>query len=191
MIYLAWTLLMGGMVIASLAVAYVKDVPDVPNADGSYGLPALLVNPYFLLGMGMILLGIIVNRWLSSNQAKTQSAKQSSLAKIQQKMQTIIADLGNIKNKRGTIELHELPAQIENIQENAIFEIVESREAIIATLGYGPYGTIMSDFATGERFIARSWSAGVDGYEDEAFDYVEKSIPFFENAAKNLADLSA
>ncbi|MBN2376720.1 MAG: hypothetical protein JXD22_09975 [Sedimentisphaerales bacterium] len=191
MIYLAWTLLMGGMVIASLAVAYVEDAPDSPAPDGSYGLPALLINPYFLLGMGMILLGIIVNRWHSSSQAKTNSAKHSSLGKIQQNLQSIIADLGKIKDQRSSIELKEFPAQIENIQENAIFEIVESREAIIATLGYGPYGTIMSDFATGERFIARSWSAGVDGYDDEAFDYVEKSLPFFENAAKNLTDLSA
>ena len=191
MIYLAWTLLMGGMVIASLAVAYVKEASEAPTPDGSYGLPALLINPYFLLGMGMILLGIIVNRWHSSNQSKTNSSKHSSLANIRQKLQSIIADLGKIKDQRSSIELKELPAQIENIQENAIFEIVESREAIIATLGYGPYGTIMSDFATGERFIARSWSAGVDGYEDEAFDYIEKSIPFFESAEKNLADLSA
>ena len=190
MVYLAWILLMGGMVIASLTVAYVKDASEAPAPNGSYGLPALLINPYFLLGMGLIILGTIVNRLHSSSKSKTKSTKKSSLAKIQQNLQSIINDLRNIKNKRGTIKLNELPAHIENIQENAIFEIVESRDAIIATLGYGPYGTIMSDFATGERFVARSWSAGVDKYEDEAFDYIEKSLPFFENAAKNLTDLS-
>jgi hypothetical protein len=48
----------------------------------------------------------------------------------------------------------------------------------------------MSDFAIGERFISRSWSAGVDKYEDESFNYVEKAIPFFEKAQQTIERIS-
>jgi hypothetical protein len=44
----------------------------------------------------------------------------------------------------------------------------------------------MSDFATGERFISRAWSAAVDGYVNATFDYIKKAVPFFEDAAKTL-----
>jgi hypothetical protein len=71
-----------------------------------------------------------------------------------------------------------------------VFDIVESRISIIQITGYGPYAEFMSDFAIGERFISRSWSAGVDKYKDESLNYVEKAIPFFEKAKHTLELIS-
>ena len=181
MVIVAWTLLMAGLMIASLAVAHGQESQNVAG---------LVANVYFLLGIGIIVASIVLRRWKGSRRGPEGSEEQSSLAAIQGKLQIILKELRAIGDGRESMVTREMTERIDTLLNNPVFEIVELRQAMIGQVGYGPYGMFMSDFATGERFISRSWSAGVDGYDDEAFEYVEKSLPFFESARDHLAAMS-
>ena len=49
----------------------------------------------------------------------------------------------------------------------------------------------MSDFAAGERYLNRVWSASADGYADEAMDYIDRARQQFEEARAKLAQAHA
>ncbi|MDZ7770818.1 MAG: hypothetical protein U5K38_18035 [Woeseiaceae bacterium] len=44
----------------------------------------------------------------------------------------------------------------------------------------------MSEFAAGERYINRVWSASADGYDGEAADYIAKAAHQFRDAQSML-----
>jgi hypothetical protein len=48
----------------------------------------------------------------------------------------------------------------------------DARESLIHAHGVKVYAEVMNDFAAGERYLNRVWSASVDGYIDEVKEYV-------------------
>ena len=46
-------------------------------------------------------------------------------------------------------------------------DFAEARQAIVKRFGLNTYADVMTEFASGERLINRSWSAAADGYVDE------------------------
>jgi len=48
------------------------------------------------------------------------------------------------------------------------------------------YANIMSEFAAGERYVNRVWSASADGYDKEASDYLQRAIEQFRDANEQL-----
>ena len=49
----------------------------------------------------------------------------------------------------------------------------------------------MSEFAAGERYLNRVWSASTDGYIDEAHTYLDKARDQFAHANETLQALVA
>ncbi len=176
MIPFTWLLLMSGLVIASLAVASESDTESAL---------AILRNLYFLIGVGLIGASVILKRVTAAAQDDSGGSVKAGLANIAAHIDEIISTLEDLQTL-GSRGLDQRAPRIDQLLKNQVFDIVESRESIIRSYGYGQYGAFMSDFATGERFISRSWSADIDGYEEEALAYVKKAIPFFVKAKQSL-----
>ena len=51
------------------------------------------------------------------------------------------------------------------------------------------YAEVMNEFAAGERYLNRVWSASVDGYIDEIKTYMGKARVQFERTQEILAKL--
>ena len=62
----------------------------------------------------------------------------------------------------------------------------DARESLVHLFSLQTYADIMSEFAAGERYVNRVWSASTDGYEDEARDYLEKAALQFREAGRQL-----
>jgi hypothetical protein len=52
------------------------------------------------------------------------------------------------------------------------------------------YANVMSDFAAGERYVNRVWSASADGYNAEARQYLDKAAAQFRVARQQLESAS-
>lgn len=167
----AWILILTGLALSCLGTARVEE------------LSLLMEDPLFLLGFFLILTAIFFRRMFAGGK-KNEGGRTGSidLGGLAAKIETVIEALQKLLNNRDQVSLKDIHDQIETLQKDPIFDVAEAKDAIIGLSGYGPYGDFMSDFATGERFIARSWSAAVDGYDGEAFDYIAKAIPFFQKA---------
>ncbi len=180
---IAWLVLFTGLVFSALGVARMGESKEIAG---------LFKEKWFLGGLAAILAAIVVNRVGTLFVHKdTESAGGDTLSSLKEKLVSVLSILKQLKDERSAISLKELAGKIDHLQSNEIFDVVEGRNAIIAQAGYGAYGSFMSDFATGERFISRSWSAAVDGYEEEAFDYVEKAAAFFQKAHEQFEQVLA
>lgn len=58
----------------------------------------------------------------------------------------------------------------------------EDRMIIHHRLGTNAYSAIMTEFASGERYLNRAWSAAADGYVDEVKDSVQHASTFLRAA---------
>jgi hypothetical protein len=63
---------------------------------------------------------------------------------------------------------------------------VEARESIVHMHGLQAYARVMNEFAAGERYLNRVWSASVDGYVDEVLAYVTQACNQFKRAREEL-----
>jgi hypothetical protein len=57
--------------------------------------------------------------------------------------------------------------------------------------GIQNYADVMSNFAAGERYINRVWSASTDGYVDEVHKYLERARAQFTEGQQHFAELLA
>jgi hypothetical protein len=62
----------------------------------------------------------------------------------------------------------------------------DARESLIHLFGLQAYANVMSDFAAGERYVNRIWSASADGYDGEARNYLGKAAAQFRAARQQL-----
>ncbi len=64
---------------------------------------------------------------------------------------------------------------------------VEARGSMVHLYSLQTYADIMSEFAAGERYINRVWSASADGYREEAESYLLRAAQQFADARDQLA----
>ena len=62
---------------------------------------------------------------------------------------------------------------------------------MIHVFGIQNYADVMSNFAAGERYINRVWSASTDGYVDEVREYLERAHKQFTEGRRHFSELMA
>jgi hypothetical protein len=67
----------------------------------------------------------------------------------------------------------------------------EARGSMVHLYSLQTYADIMSEFAAGERYVNRVWSASADGYDEEAKTYVKKAAVQFAEAQAQLSGAAA
>ena len=60
---------------------------------------------------------------------------------------------------------------------------------MIHVFGIQNYADVMSNFAAGERYINRVWSASTDGYVDEVREYLERAHRQFIEGYRHFTEL--
>jgi hypothetical protein len=71
--------------------------------------------------------------------------------------------------------VYDLPHELDARLQAPLNRFVAAREAIARVHGVQAYADVMGDFAAGERYLNRVWSAAAEGYVDEAQTYLEKA----------------
>ncbi len=75
---------------------------------------------------------------------------------------------------------------IDDKLRNDLRRFADARESMVHLYGLQTYADIMSDFAAGERYVNRVWSAAADDYEAEALAYLHKAQAQFKDATERL-----
>ncbi|MFQ5982478.1 MAG: hypothetical protein ACE5KS_03795 [Woeseiaceae bacterium] len=80
----------------------------------------------------------------------------------------------------------ELRNAIDDRLRNDLRRFADARESMMHLYGLQAYADIMSDFAAGERYVNRIWSAAADDYDAEAAAYLYKALAQFKEAMRRL-----
>ena len=116
--------------------------------------------------------------------------------KLSGNIETLSASLDRIlvnleaMNERGDeLPTYEARFEIDRLFRNDLDNFAEARESMIHVFGIQNYADVMSNFAAGERYINRVWSASTDGYVDEVRQYLQRACDQFREAQEHFEEL--
>lgn len=148
---------------------------DVKNVDWTI---------FVLAAVGAVL-GLIFVKRQSSTLARSDSVLELNRSELSESIQNIVRDLEGLtgdNSKHGA----DLRNRIDLELRIDLRRFADARESMVHLFGLQTYADIMSNFAAGERYINRVWSASADGYDHEATTYLEKAANQFQEAQQQL-----
>ena len=98
----------------------------------------------------------------------------------------IVANLEKLRSSKESIPPYEMRYEVDRSFRDDLANFAEARESMVHLFGLQKYADIMSEFAAGERYLNRVWSASADGYVDEVLRYVDKAHEQFRHARDTL-----
>lgn len=169
--YLLVTL--GFLAGAFIAVRQTEGVPLTPF------LGALLVG----------VVGIALLRVQQRQLARDEVRRTANIQSLESALVGIVEDTERLLAEKASIDVYELRHVIDERFRDHLDSFVEARESIAHTYGLKAYSDVMSQFAAGERYLNRVWSASTDGYIDEAHTYLERTNHQFRAALSSFQAL--
>ncbi len=159
----------------SLAGAYLS-VLDTEIVPWAWVLPALAIG----------LLGVAAVQLAKRGDEQSTDAVQAGLKQVEESLGRLVESSRRLDAEKEQIDPYEIRHRIDELFMEDLDTFVQSRERIAHRFGLQVYANVMSHFATGERYLNRSWSASTDGYIDEVHLYLERAKVQFANALELL-----
>lgn len=132
------------------------------------------------------LAGVMMLKKQARGDARSAEVLSANRTELTESLQNIVASLDDIIGAGASIPVGEIRHHIDDRLRDDLRRFVEARESLVHLFSLQTYADIMSEFAAGERYVNRVWSASTDGYEDEARNYLEKAAAQFREAGRQL-----
>ena len=130
--------------------------------------------------------GVIIAKRMDSADARSESVLNTNRAELNDSISNIVTRLEETTYTSG----EQLRDWIDETLRPDLRRFADARESMVHLYGLQTYADIMSNFATGERYINRVWSASADGYDSEAATYLERAAGQFAEAQTQLSDVA-
>jgi len=167
---LGFSMLAAGFVLAAFSTSL-----HVQQTDWMLFIPAALVAAA----------GVLLIKRASRGEARSASVLQSNRIELTESLANIVRVLDELEAAGRETSL-DLKKQIDDRLRDDLHRFADARESIVHLFGIKTYASIMSEFAAGERYINRVWSASADGYDGEAADYITRAAYQFRDAQSRL-----
>ena len=104
-------------------------------------------------------------------------------------LDNILTNLEQLHGRKDDLPTYEARFEIDKLFREDLNNFADARESMIHVFGIQNYADVMSNFAAGERYINRVWSASTDGYIDEVNMYIDRSLNQFREAHRHFHEL--
>lgn len=99
--------------------------------------------------------------------------------------------VGRLKNDLKNMRPGDVVAFIDSECSEAFSDFADARNALIQKFGLQGFADVMTQFASGERFVNRAWSASADGYMNEAQDCLDRAHAHLVKAVGLIKELES
>lgn len=168
------------LIAGFLAAAY-STALDTDMTNWNFFVPAAL----------LAIAGVFILKRLARGEARAEHVLTANRAELGRSLSNIINSLESIDSNSESLSALELRESIDEKLRDDLRRFADARETLIHLYGLQTYADIMSDFAAGERYVNRVWSAAADDYQAEAWTYVGKALDRFREATGRLEAASA
>lgn len=135
--------------------------------------------------------GVLLIKRDERGTAKSASVLSANRTELSDSLGKIVSNLEDITASGEAIATDALRDAIDTRLRDDLRRFADARETLIHLFGLQVYANLMSNFAAGERYINRVWSASADGYEAEARNYLHKAARQFRDAQDQLQAATA
>jgi hypothetical protein len=131
------------------------------------------------------IVGLVIYKQQVGALARSETVLETNRVELRESIANVVEDLRGLNEgelTRGAV----LRDRIDLKLREDLRRFADARESMVHLFGLQVYADIMSNFATGERYINRVWSASADGYDEEADVYLKKAAVQFDEAKQQL-----
>jgi hypothetical protein len=169
-----WLGFLGG----SFAAVLRKEIPEAPWQ----------TIPWMMYGCSVLVggIGVVMLRREKAGQNEVDGDSDAGFTAVKEKLKDAAEAVANLKQNLVEMTCEEV---LDYIDENCVppcAEFADGRLAISQHHGNAKYAEVMTEFASGERYINRAWSAAADGYVDEVEASVGHAHTFFQAAVSAI-----
>lgn len=148
-------------------------------------IPWTMVGPCLVVG----LIGVVLVQLDARSKRSATGAVRLNLGKLEGSLDRIVEKAARLDTAKESLDVYEVRHKIDEMFMDDLDIFVQARESIGHAYGLQAYADVMSHFATGERYLNRSWSASTDGYIEEVHTYIGRAREQFQQALKLLRGL--
>lgn len=135
--------------------------------------------------------GVIVIKRAARAHAQSDTVLHGNRRDLEESLDNIVRNLTDLRKNKANIPTYEMRMEIDKLFRDDLTRFADAREALTHIYGIQTYADIMSEFAAGERYLNRVWSASADGYADEVLQYIERAYEQFTHARERFGILTS
>ena len=169
------------LIVASFLVGAFLSSLDPRTVNWTLMVPALMVG----------VVGLWLHRKAEHGELRGGQRLAVDMEALASSLENICQGLENVCAQGDKLPVYEARFEIDRLFRDDLNRFVEARESMIHVFGMQNYADVMSNFAAGERYINRVWSASTDGYVDEVRMYLERARAQFAEARLHFDELAS
>lgn len=132
------------------------------------------------------IVGVFMIKREASGVATSESVLTANRAELEESLGNIVSNLDELISAGTSVATEELRNEIDQRLRDDLRRFADARQSLVHLYSLQTYAEIMSEFAAGERYVNRVWSASADGYGNEARTYLKRAVGQFREASKQL-----
>jgi len=130
--------------------------------------------------------GVIMVKRADSGEARSEHVLTANRSELRESLGNIVRQLQTLNEQQDDLETGDIRLRVDELLRDDLRRFADARESMVHLFGLQTYANIMSEFAAGERYVNRVWSASADGYRTEAATYLQKASAQFADALRQL-----
>jgi len=153
--------------------------------------PNLINWNYFVPVLAVGVTGLGIYRKARHKETRSGQRLAGNMEILDRSLGNIQQNLESLCRREKDLPVYQARFEIDRLFRDDLNNFAEARESMIHVFGMQNYADVMSNFAAGERYINRVWSASTDGYVDEVEKYLERARAQFAEGQRHFAELLA
>lgn len=135
-------------------------------------------------------LGVVILRGTAKSAESHSHKLEANLSILGDSLTHLVKEVGALRSEQEKLSPEKIRDRIDETCAARFSEFADARSALIHEYGLQAYADIMTQFASAERFVNRSWSAATDGYVDEVSKCLKRAETHLLAAAEQFKKLS-
>ena len=164
-----------------LAGAYVATLTPENRVDWVWFVPAFVAT----------VAGVTLARMAGRKVSQQTGQLSNDVRTLATSLDRIVENIERLERDKATTDIYDLHGRIDELFVKDLADFVGARKSLMHVYDVQAYANVMNEFTAGERYLNRIWSCSVDGYIDEAHDYLTRSRKQFVAARGKLRELEA
>ena len=141
----------------------------------------------YAAGAAIGIVGVVLLRMDKASKSAASANSESDFETVRTSLETVAQRIAELHTKLGKMTCEDV---LQYIDEQCVLpcaEFADGRQVLVNRFGTAVFAAVMTEFASGERYMNRAWSASADGYVDEVEKSVAHANTFFNAAVDELA----
>ncbi len=143
---------------------------------------------WFGLSMAVGIAGVVLLRKTAQSEAANEGKVEENYAIVNKMARFLRDSVAKLDREVASLAPQQIVDRIDDEFSPAFNDFAEARKSMIQRFDLQTYSDVMTQFASGERFMNRAWSAAADGYMDEVEDCVRRANGYLSEVVRLLEE---